>query len=91
MNRIADVVDTKGVDAAQFNREDLDRYIREDDTALCILTEGFDTAPTNVIPLLQRHITRENPLSQSKFILMVIPKGSDPEKVMSAPRTGGRT
>ena len=84
MNRIADVVDTKGVDAAQFNREDLDRYIREDDTALCILTEGFDTAPTNVIPLLQRHITRENPLSQSKFILMVIPKGSDPEKVVGS-------
>jgi hypothetical protein len=82
MNRVSDVVDTKGVDAAQFNREDLDRYIREDDCAVCILAEGFDTAPTNVIHLLQRHVTREAPLSLSKFVLMVIPRGSEPEKVV---------
>src|ERR1700730_5425454 len=82
MARVADVVDTKGVDAAQFNREDLDRYIRGDDTALCILAEGFDTAPTNVVQLLQRHVTKEAPLSLSKFVLMVIPRGSDPEKVV---------
>jgi hypothetical protein len=82
MNRVADVVDTKGVDAAQFNREDLDRYIREDDSALCILAEGFDTAPTNVIPLLQRHIIKEAPLSLSKFVLLVVPRGTDPEKVV---------
>src|SRR5262249_8379025 len=81
-NRVADVVDTKGVDAAQFNREDLDRYIREDDSALCILAEGFDTAPTNVIPLLQRHIIKEAPLSLSKFVLLVVPRGTDPEKVV---------
>jgi hypothetical protein len=30
MAHIESVVDTKGVDAAQFNREDLDRYIRKD-------------------------------------------------------------
>jgi hypothetical protein len=82
MSRVIDVVDTKGVDAAQFNREDLDRYIREDDMALCILAEGFDTAPTNVIQLLQRHVTREAPLSLSKFVLMVIPRESEPEKVV---------
>lgn len=76
------VVDTKGVDAAQFNREDLDRYIREDKSAICILVEGFDTAPTNLAPLLQRHVTPESPLSLSKFVLMAIPKGSEPERVV---------
>ena len=85
MDRVSDVVDTKGVDAAQFNREDLDRYIRNDDSALCILAEGFDTAPTNVIQLLQRHVIKEAPLSLSKFVLLVIPRGTDPEKVV-----GGR-
>src|SRR5262249_55306811 len=57
MADIATVVDTKGVDAAQFNREDLDRHIRDDKGAVCILAEGFDTAPTNAAPLLQRHVT----------------------------------
>lgn len=82
MAHVAAVVDTKGVDAAQFNREDLDRYIREDKSAICILAEGFDTAPTNVAPLLQRHVTPEAPLSLSKFALMVIPRGGEPEKVV---------
>jgi hypothetical protein len=80
MANVAAVVDTKGVDAAQFNREDLDRYIREDKSAICILSEGFDTAPTDVAPLLQRHVTPEVPLSLSKFALMVIPRGGEPEK-----------
>ncbi|MFI5394695.1 MAG: hypothetical protein ACHQ9S_04110 [Candidatus Binatia bacterium] len=80
MANVAAVVDTKGVDAAQFNREDLDRYIREERTAVCILAEGFDTAPTDVAPLLQRHVTSEAPMSLSKFALMVIPRGSEPEK-----------
>jgi hypothetical protein len=79
MAKVAAVVDTKGVDAVQFNREDLDRYIRNDKTALCILAEGFGTAPTNVAPLLQRHITPEAPMSLSKFALMVLPRGSEPE------------
>ena len=82
MQRVAAVVDTKGVDAAQFNREDSDRYIREDDTALCILVDRFESAPTNVIGLLQRHVIQEAPLSLSKFILMIIPRGSEPEKVV---------
>lgn len=82
MEHVASVVDTKGVDAAQFNREDLDRYIRDDDSALCILAEDFKSAPTNVVPLLQRHVTREAPLSMSKFVVLVIPRGSAPEKVV---------
>jgi hypothetical protein len=82
MARIAAVVDTKGVDAAQFNRKDLDGYIRQDRDAICILAEGFDTVPTNVTPLLQRHITQEDPLAVSKFALMVLPRGAEPEKVV---------
>jgi hypothetical protein len=82
VDRVASLVDTKGVDASQFNRADLDLYIREDDSAICILAERFDTAPTNLIPVLQRHIVREAPLTSSKFIIMVIPRGSDPEKVV---------
>jgi hypothetical protein len=79
MANVAAVVDTKGVDAVQFNREDLDRYIRGDRSAFCILTEGFGTAPTNVAPLLQRHVTPEAPMSLSKFALMVLPRASEPE------------
>ncbi len=82
MADVAAVVDTKGVDAAQFNREDLDRHIRDDKGAVCILAEGFDTAPTNAAPLLQRHVTRELPMSLLKFALMVIPRGPEPEKVV---------
>jgi hypothetical protein len=81
MSGVEAVVDTKGVDAT-FNREDLDRHIRDDDSAICILTEAFESAPTNVMPLLQRHVTREVPLSLSKFVLMVIPRGSEPEKLV---------
>ena len=79
MAKVSAVIDTKGVDAVQFNREDLDRYIRDDREAFCILTEGFGTAPTNVAPLLQRHITPEVPMALSKFALMVVPRGSEPE------------
>jgi len=82
MANVAAVVDTKGVDAAQFNREDLDRYIREDKTAICILTEAFKPAPSNVMPLLMRHVTPEAPLSSSKFALMVIPQSGEPEDVV---------
>ncbi len=91
MEDVAAVVDTKGVDAVQFNREDLDRYIREDRGAFCILAEGFGTAPTNVAPLLQRHVTPEAPMSLSKFALMVMPRGSEPEKkVGTQGQVGGR-
>ncbi len=79
MANVEAVVDTKGIDAVQFNRPDLDRYIREDRGAFCILVEGFGTAPTNVAPLLQRHVTPESPMSLSKFALMVVPRGSEPE------------
>jgi hypothetical protein len=61
MSRIAAIVDTRGVDASQFNREDLDRHIREDKSALCVLVERFGTAPTEVAPLLARHVTLEAP------------------------------
>lgn len=75
------VVDTKGIDASQFNRADLDRYLRMDESALCLLTEGFDTAPTDVLPILQRHATPENPLALTKLVLMVLPRAGEPEKV----------
>jgi hypothetical protein len=84
MAEVAAVVDTKGVDAGGFNREDLDRYIREDKSAICILTEKFPAAPSNVLPLLQRHVTPETPLSLSKFALMVIPQRGEPENVVGA-------
>ncbi len=79
MAQVESVVDTKGVDAVQFNRPDLDKYIRQDKTAFCILAEGFGTAPTNVAPMLQRHITPEAHMILSKFTLMVLPRDSEPE------------
>ena len=89
MVNAAAVVDTKGVDPGGFNREDLDRYIRHDKGAICILTEAFKPAPSNVMPLLQRHITPEVPLSLSKFILMVIPQSGEPEDVIGGQGTVG--
>lgn len=79
------LIDTKGVDAAQFNRADIDSYIRHDPAAICVLAERFESAPTNVISLLLRHVTKEAPLSVTKFLLMVVPRASEPEKVV-----GGR-
>lgn len=84
MAEVAAVVDTKGVDPGGFNREDLDRHIREDKSAICILTEAFKHAPSTVLPLLQRHVTPETPLSLSKFALMVIPQSGEPEDVVGA-------
>src|SRR5262249_13184104 len=82
MSCVSAVIDTKGVDAAQFNREDLDKYIRDDAASLCILAEGFGSAPTNVVPLLERHVTKEAPLSAFKFALMVLPRGNEPQKLV---------
>ncbi|MGH7296726.1 MAG: hypothetical protein ACRELB_17435 [Polyangiaceae bacterium] len=75
------------MDAAQFNREDLDAYIRDDDLALCLVAERFETVPTNVLGLLERHVTKELPLSPYKLLLLVLPRGSEPEKVVGC---GGR-
>ena len=89
MANVAAVVDTKGVDPGGFNREDLDHYIRQDKGAICILAEAFKPAPSNVMPLLQRHITPEAPLSSSKFVLMVLPQSGEPEDVMGGQGTVG--
>lgn len=89
MAKVAAVVDTKGVDPGGFNREDLDRYIRLDKGAVCILAEAFKPAPSNVMPLLQRHITPEAPLSSAKFVLMVLPQSGEPEDVMGGQGTVG--
>lgn len=89
MSRVAALIDTKGVDAAQFNREDLDKHIRGDDAALCILAERFENAPTNVLAFLQRHVTKEAPISPYKFVLMVLPRGNEPEKVVGGQGTVG--
>ena len=84
MDRVAALIDTKGVDASQFNRSDLDAHIRGDPSAFCILVERFPSAPTNVIPLLQRHVTPEDPISGHKFALMVLPRGNEPDSVVGA-------
>jgi hypothetical protein len=81
MEGLTAVVDTKGVDAAQFNRSDLDEYIRNDPSAICVLSEKFDTAPTNVLPLLQRHVTPEVPLMPFKLVLLIIPRANEPERL----------
>src|SRR5262249_32367745 len=57
--------------------------------AICILAEAFKPAPSNVMPLLQRHITPEVPLSSSKFVLLVLPQAGEPEDVMGGQGTVG--
>lgn len=81
-SRINNVVDTKGVDAGQFNREDIDRFIREKDNSICFITESFTSAPTNVIDLIERHMTKEAKDIATKIILFVMPQKNQPEEVV---------
>ena len=83
-NRIGSIIDTKGVDSGQFNREDLDRYIRDSDNTLCFLAESFLSAPSNVTDIIERHLTKESKDLSTKMILFVMPRENQPENVVGA-------
>ena len=76
------IIDTKGVDAAQFNRQDLDTYIRARNNSICLFSEHFSSAPTNVIDIIERHMTKEARDISSKIVLFVMPRENQPENVV---------
>ena len=81
-NRIGSIVDTKGVDSGQFNRQDLDMYIRDKNNSICFFTEKFPAAPSNVMEIIERHMTKEARDISTKIILFVTPREKEPENVV---------
>lgn len=77
--RFGTIVDTKGMDVGQ-SREDLDHYIRNRDSALCIFAEKFPPAPANVVDLIDRHLVSQD--IATKFVLFVMPHKGEPAKVV---------
>jgi hypothetical protein len=53
--RIGSVIDTRGLDVGQ-TRQDLADYIRNNDGAICLFTEVFSPAPTNVAGLIGMYL-----------------------------------
>ena len=78
-NRFGSIVDTKGMDVGQ-SREDLDNYIRNSDSALCIFAEKFPPAPANVADIIERHLVAQD--IATKFALFVMPHKGEPAKVV---------
>jgi len=82
-SRIGSIVDTRGMDTGQ-TRQDLASYIRDNDGAICLFTEKFPVAPTNVTPIIKMYLTRESQDMGSKFALFVMPRKNEPEKIVGA-------
>ena len=80
-DRIDSIVDTKGVDV-EFNRQDLDTYICDRNNSICFFTEHFLAAPSNVIEIIERHMTEEAINISTKIVLLVMPRKNEPEKVV---------
>lgn len=81
-DRIGSIVDTKGLDVGQFNRQDLDMYIRDKNNSICFFAENFPAAPSNVMEIIERHMTKEAKDISTKMILFVMPKKQEPENVV---------
>jgi hypothetical protein len=79
--RLGSIVDTRGMDTGQ-SRKDLASYIRDHDGALCLFTELFPQAPANVADIIGTYLTRESQDISSKFVLLVMPRKGEPEKLV---------
>jgi len=79
--RLGAVIDTRGL-GSSLQRPDLEVYIRRRSNALCIFTDLFPQAPTNVAELMKQFLTAEAQDLASKSMLMVLPKKGEPEKIM---------
>ncbi|MEA5599453.1 hypothetical protein [Rivularia sp. UHCC 0363] len=77
------IIDTKGIDEVK-NRKDLESYIRNKDQTICIFTESFKSAPSNVSELIARYLTSESEDIDTKFGLLILPQKGEPEKLLSS-------
>lgn len=81
--KLGAVIDTRGL-GTSLQRPDLETYIRRRSNALCIFTDLFPQAPTNVMDLMRQYLTAEAQDLATKSVLMVLPKKGEPEKLMGA-------
>lgn len=84
--RIGSVIDTRGLDVGQ-TRQDLADYIRNNAGAICLFTEVFSPAPTNVAGLIGMYLTPESKDIDTKFVLFVMPRKGEPENVVGSDGT----
>ncbi|WP_310426514.1 hypothetical protein [Chamaesiphon sp. VAR_48_metabat_135_sub] len=82
--RIGNIIDTRGLDLATKDRRDLADYIRERDESICVFTERFASAPSNVIQIIGKYLTPTAKDINTKFALLVMPRKGEPEKVIGA-------
>lgn len=80
--RFGSIIDTRGLDLATKDRRDLAYYIRETDDSICIFTERFSSAPSNVIQIIGKYLTSTAKDLDTKFALLVMPRKGEPEKVL---------
>lgn len=79
--RFKSIIDTRGIDDAG-DRKDLSNYIRGQDDSICLLTEQFKYAPSNVSELLKRYLTQESRDIDTKLALLVLPHKGEPENIL---------
>lgn len=73
------IIDTKGLDNNK-NRQDIDEYLKRNDT-LCIFTSKFNDAPeTNIINFLEYHSNNISKYNHFKLILLGLPRKLEPEQ-----------
>jgi hypothetical protein len=83
-DRIANIIDTRGLDLATKDRRDLACYIRETDNSICIFTERFAAAPANIISIVGKYLTATAKDINTKFALLVMHRKGEPEKIIGA-------
>ncbi len=81
--KLNSIIDTKGIDEVKI-RKDLESYIRDNDQTICIFTESFKSAPSNVSELIKRYLTSESKDIDTKFALIILPQKGEPEKLFSS-------
>ena len=69
--RFGSIIDTRGLDLATKDRRDLAHYIRKTDDSICIFTERFPSAPSNVIQIIGKYLTQTAKDLNTKFTLLV--------------------
>ena len=82
--RFGSIIDTRGLDLATKDRRDLGYYIRETNDSICIFTERFPAAPSNVIQIIGKYLTKTAQDIDTKIALLVMPRKGEPEKVIGA-------
>jgi len=80
--RFKSIIDTRGMDDTS-DRKDLSDYIRSQDNSICLFSEQFIAAPSNISELLKRYLTRESRDINTKVALLVLSRKGEPENVVN--------